>query len=123
MRAKVDMALTALPFVVSTLLVLLVSIIYVDSQHIRRLNERLSVEPEREYYRGLYDACVLLTVELVGFAPDRSMRVCLTGTQAALESNWFGQPSEGWVWPPYYRTGRDHAAQNVRIRHTGDVDK
>jgi hypothetical protein len=49
-----------------------------------------AADPEAEYYRGLYDACVALTHQ-------RSR--CLDQVTASKARGWYEQPSEGWRWP------------------------
>lgn len=49
-----------------------------------------AVDPQAEYYRGMYDACAAMTRQ-----PAR----CLKTIEQSRDNDWYGQPSPGWQWP------------------------
>jgi hypothetical protein len=49
-----------------------------------------SVQPDSEYYRGVYDICMYIYGEV---------DTCLTFSASTAERDWYGQQSPGWQWP------------------------
>jgi len=47
-------------------------------------------QAQQEYYRGIYDSCVLVFQSIDG---------CLEAARSTFEHDWYGQPSDGWAWP------------------------
>jgi hypothetical protein len=60
-------------------------------------------DPEQEYYRGMYDVCLMLT-------GDEAL--CNDFADRAQETDWYGQPSPGWdaLTPDPSPAGRGEAA-------------
>ena len=63
---------------------------------------------QQEYYRGLYDTCTWDITNSVEYKTGLILRgviviICNNFVESRQALDWFGEPSEGFTWPPEQR--------------------